>query len=170
MQFPLRSIHSPWGGKSSRAHTRGSQDVTPTWRGLWHGVATTMVPVARQGIISVKVPQEACAITTPLVFTAWRHLLIAHPNRDLTHFFLQGIAAGFRIGYNPPSESLKPSKRNMQSALQHPEVVDEYLAKEQQARRVRGPFNQITIPEAHTVDSECEKVRTCEMTVVTCVT
>ena len=98
---------------------------------------------------SVKVPQEASAITTPLVLTAWRHLLIAHPNRALTHFFLQGIAAGFRIGYNPPSESLKPSKRNMQSALRHPEVVDEYLAKEQQAGRVRGPFNQITIPEAH---------------------
>ena len=37
----------------------------------------------------------------------------------------------------------------MQSALWHPEVVDEYLAKEQQAARVRSPFNQITIPEAH---------------------
>ena len=98
---------------------------------------------------SVKVPQEASTITTPLVLTAWRHLLIAHPNRALTHFFLQGIAAGFWIGYNPPSESLKPSKGNMQSALWHPEVADEYLAKEQQAAQVRGPFNQITIEQLH---------------------
>ena len=75
--------------------------------------------------------------------------LCSSPEQNLIHFFLRGITAGFHIGYNPTSESLKSSKRNMQSAVLHLEVVDEYLAKEQKTGRVMDPFNQITIPEAH---------------------
>ena len=40
-----------------------------------------------------QVPPEACAVTTPLVFSAWRHMLISHPHGSLVHFFLQGIAS-----------------------------------------------------------------------------
>ena len=48
-----------------------------------------------------RVPPEACHITTPLILPAWRHMLMSHENKELVHFFLQGIAEGFRIGYGP---------------------------------------------------------------------
>ena len=37
----------------------------------------------------------------------------------------------------------------MQSALEHPEVVDSYLAEELESNRLVGPFTQKIIPEAH---------------------
>ena len=37
----------------------------------------------------------------------------------------------------------------MQSALEHPEVVDACLAEELENNRLIGPFSQSSIPEAH---------------------
>ena len=47
-----------------------------------------------------QVPPEACVVTTPLALSAWCHMLISHPHRSLVHFFLQGIATGFKVGYD----------------------------------------------------------------------
>ena len=65
------------------------------------------------------------------------------------HFFLQGLTHGFRIGYTGPRGDLKSTKRNLQSALYHPEVVDQYLATEVRENRIAGPFPSGTIPAAH---------------------
>ena len=97
---------------------------------------------------SIQVPPRACSITTPLNFAAWRQLLMAHPNRGLVHFFLQGIACGFRIGYSLPPFELKSAKRNMNSARTHAKIVDDYLAEEVQAGRVMGSFPSNAIPNA----------------------
>ena len=34
------------------------------------------------------VPTRACAITTPMVMSAWRHVLLSHPHRQLVHLYL----------------------------------------------------------------------------------
>ena len=104
------------------------------------------------------IPPEACSVTTPLILSAWRGLLLSHPHRELVHLFLQGIANGFRIGFASDATDLKPARRNMRSAMLHPEVVDQYLEKEVQEHRVVGPFPKCisahvnrfgVIPKAH---------------------
>ena len=96
-----------------------------------------------------QVPPEACAVTTPLVLSAWRHMLISHPHRSLVHFFLQGIATGFKVGYDYTSTALKSAKRNMNSASEHMEVVTQYLASEMSEGRVVGPFPPHMVPNTH---------------------
>ena len=95
------------------------------------------------------VPPSACAISTPLAVSAWRNLLISHPNRKLIHFFLSGITQGFRVGFDHVNCPLSSSKRNLHSAAEHPEVINEYLLSELQESRVAGPFARSAIPSAH---------------------
>ena len=119
-----------------------SVDGDADWLAQWSQLLDNMPP-------TVHVPCDAAHISTPLVFSAWRHLLIAHHNRALIHFFLQGITRGFRIGYCYPYSTLKSSRKKTKSALQHAEVIDDYLAKEAQERRVAGPFTRSVVPNAH---------------------
>jgi len=63
--------------------------------------------------------------------------------------FLNGLTYGFRIGFSYSNHSLQSANKNMQSALEHPEVVDAYLAEELENNRLIGPFSQRSIPEAH---------------------
>ena len=75
--------------------------------------------------------------------------MISHPNRELVHFFLTGITHGFRIRFDHGSCPLSSSRRNLHSASQHPEVIDEYLLSELQESRVAGPYASSDIPTAH---------------------
>ena len=88
----------------------GDPDVE--WLAQWSQLIDMAPP-------TIHVPPRARGITTPLNFAAWRHLLMAHPDRDLVHFFLQGITRGFRTGYSPLLSELKSSKRNMNSTRDH---------------------------------------------------
>lgn len=63
--------------------------------------------------------------------------------------FLNGLRYHFRIGYSYTGFQLKSARKNMQSAPEHPEVVDLYLAEELESKRLIGPFLQTTIPAAH---------------------
>ena len=63
------------------------------------------------------IPPEACSVTTPLILSAWRCLLLSHSHRELVHFFLQGIANGFRIGFALDATNLKSSQA--QHAFHH---------------------------------------------------
>ena len=94
-------------------------------------------------------PPSACAVSTPLAVSAWRNFLISHPNRELVHFFLTGIMHGFHIGFDHVSCPLSSSKRNLHSATEHPEVIDEYLLTELHESRDIGPFARSDIPLAH---------------------
>ena len=58
-------------------------------------------------------------------------------------YLLRGMREGFRIGYNHRGHTCRPASKNMQSARQNPQVVEEYLAKEVKERRVIGPLNLV---------------------------
>lgn len=87
----------------------------------------------------IRVPLKACPIMT-LDLSVWRQVLLSYPDRSLANFFLQGVTQGFRVGYRTLLTHLSTARQNMRSALAHPEVVEEYLAKERRDGRVLGPF------------------------------
>ena len=76
------------------------------------------------------VPAMAQVISTPLDLSAWCYFLRGHPDRDLVHFFLQGISESFRVGFNYQNTVLKPARENLTCTISHPKVVDEYLKTE----------------------------------------
>ena len=95
------------------------------------------------------VPAEARHIHTPLIVAQWKEALKDYPNQPLAQFFLKGITEGFRIGYNYGPLSLKSARRNLDCALQHKEVVSEYLQTEITNKRVSGPFMKSNIKNVH---------------------
>lgn len=97
----------------------------------------------------VMVPPEAAVVTTPLRPHNWLELLSTFPNQDLKEFFINGLLHGFKIGFKNPLSQLRSSKKNLLGALQHPQVVDDYLQAEIAEHRVIGPFQMEDIPAAH---------------------
>ena len=93
------------------------------WLGTWTKLG---YPCHAQPLVS----REACHIISPLSIFTWHKLLYAYPNQELVHMFLDGLRYGFRIGYLYTGSQLKSARKNMQSALEHPEVVDLYLIEE----------------------------------------
>ena len=57
-------------------------------------------------------------------------------DRTLAEVIIQGIASGFRVGFDTSRVTLKAKGSNMQSAAKHEEVVSAYLADEMEAGRV----------------------------------
>jgi len=87
-------------------------------------------------------------IHTPLHLVAWSKTLQRHPDKDFSSYILRGIKKGFHIGINP-AILLKPATKNMLSAQQHPEVIDDYLQKELQQEQMKGPFPPHLAPAVH---------------------
>ena len=83
-----------------------------------------------------KLPVEACWVRTPLKAEAWQEILRDHPDRRLVGVVVRGIREGFRVGLQGDPKGLKPARQNMVSVRQHPEVVQEYLARELEAGRI----------------------------------
>ena len=120
-------------------------DATPsyeTWLAQWTkhlvGLSETVV-----------VPSVAATVTTPLNINGWQARLMEYPNRLLVTFFISGLTQGFRIGFNQLPVMLKSARKNLDGALQHPEVVDEYLTAEIAQHHMAGPFIKSTVPRAH---------------------
>ena len=88
------------------------------------------------------VPPSACEINTPLNTQNWHKCLCRHPNQELVSYFLKGLSAGFRIGLCTPVHSLHSAHKNLQGALLHPQVVDDYLQTELLLGRISGPFQK----------------------------
>ena len=76
-------------------------------------------------------------------------MLRSYPDRQLVQFVLEGISKGFRIGFVKPPSSLNSARTNLYSALEHPEVVTEYLHTEVSLGRVAGPFAPGAVPHIH---------------------
>ena len=98
---------------------------------------------------TVFVPLEASKISTPLHTQNWQALLEEYPSKPLASFFMFRISHGFRIGFNQPFSTLKSAKKNLDCALQHPQVVGEYLLEEVTQQRVAGPFHASAVPKIH---------------------
>ena len=92
------------------------------------------------------IPDTACLISTSLIPAHWHCALEKYPNRDLVDFFIRGITQGFRIGFSYGSCPLKSSKRNLEGALSHPDVVEDYLQAEVNLQRVAGPHPPSLLP------------------------
>ena len=85
------------------------------------------------------IPLSASQICTPLIRKSWSRHLQNHPNQELVHFFLSGISQGFRIGSSRKTSTLLSAGKNLQGAISHPEVVNEYLKEELSLQRIWGP-------------------------------
>ena len=77
---------------------------------------------------------------SPLQLAEFQHELAHHPDRAKVQYVLDGIAHGFSSGFDASRVALQSSLRNMRSATEHPDVIDEYLATEIAKGRVAGPF------------------------------
>jgi len=75
-------------------------------------------------------------------------MLQPHPDRRFVKFILQGIAEGFRIGFNFTKE-LKSSGGNMDSAYQNSEVVARYIQEEVSLGRMIGPLPAVVARRVH---------------------
>ena len=85
------------------------------------------------------------ATVTPLVLDEFTRELAEYPSSK-QRYVLDGIRLGFHVGLEPHRVSLRSRSSNMRSALDHAEVVDEYLSAELAAGRLAGPFNHPPIP------------------------
>ena len=91
---------------------------------------------------------ELRLIHTPLASHAWEAALTLHPDRAFTQYIMEGLYQGFRIGFQRQCP-LKPATSNMQSARDHPEVVQRYIDDELSKSRFLGPFRQGQLPSLH---------------------
>ena len=88
-------------------------------------------------------------VVSPLKWEVWLKALSGHPDRNFVAFIVDGLRYGFRIGFGYTSCSCRSAQRNMLSAYQHPEVIEEYLEEECRQGRVLGPFKAGEIPGLH---------------------
>ena len=94
------------------------------------------------------VDPRLAGVHTSLHLAAWSKKLRQHPDKDFSNYILRGIENGFYIGIDP-AVSLKPATRNMQSASQHPDIIDDYLQNELLQEQIRGPFSPHYAPSVH---------------------
>ena len=94
-----------------------------------------------------KTPLQASHIHTPLNHAAWVHHLCHHPHQDLVQYFLQCISSGFRVGFD--GTGTRSAKNNLQSAVAHPTVVDDYIHHELSLERISGPYSPSMCPDVH---------------------
>ncbi len=74
-------------------------------------------------------PAALLEITTPLISRVWERELATHPDQKFARYVTQGIKQGFRVGFNHVAPLISSSS-NMSSALEHPQVVSDYLQQE----------------------------------------
>ena len=98
--------------------------------------------------ILLLVPALACLIHTPLVKPKWAQALQTYPLKFLAEFFFKGITFGFCIGYNHSGRPLRSAHKNLECALLHPEIVEDYLETEVVNYQVAGPYNKKSCPNA----------------------
>ena len=79
----------------------------------------------------------------------WALALSRHPDKAFARYVCTGLRFGFRIGFTGRVH-LKSAQANMGSAIEHPSVVTEYLAKEIARGRMLGPFDMTEpLPPLH---------------------
>ena len=84
---------------------------------------------------------------SPLHPQAWEAGLLSYPDQQFAQFLLRGIRDGFRIGARELG-GRQSSKRNLQSAYEHPQIIRDYLAREESLGRIHrlSPQDLSTLP------------------------
>ena len=72
-------------------------------------------------------PLENIEICSPLHIPQWSSLLYSHPDKEFASYILQGISAGFRIGFNC-SHTILSASSNLPSS--NTSVIQDYLERE----------------------------------------
>ena len=109
--------------------------------------SVTHVALSRVADLSHPLPIHAHTIHTPLQVHLFELLLRTHPDQQFADYLVTSLFQGFRIGYNGPRTQLKAP--NLRSAHDHPQVIDEALAKEVSANRIAGPYHHSPFPNVH---------------------
>ena len=78
----------------------------------------------------------------------WTAMFRSHPDQQFQHYILMWIAEGFRIGFNR-SSPLSRAARNIPSASDHPQEVEEYIRKEVRAANFVGPLPSTILLNVH---------------------
>lgn len=94
------------------------------------------------------VDDRLAKVVTPLDVPAWKKKLESHPDKEYTHYLLNGMQHGFHIGADETATFIS-AKKNMLSATQNPEVIEDYLRKETGVGNILGPFQMGTAPNVH---------------------
>ena len=94
-------------------------------------------------------PTQLKVDVSPLQWEVWQECLAPHSDEQFIDYIVSGIRDGFRIGFNYSRYKCRTVKENMRSALEHADVVREYLAKECALGRVLGPFDPVCLPDIH---------------------
>ena len=81
-------------------------------------------------------PPPFLHVKSPLILSAWEEGLASFPDRAFASLLTRGIAQGFRIGV-PTSFTGRLAPRNLQSAYDHKEVVEDYLDREEFLGRIQ---------------------------------
>ena len=151
---PLRrqSAHSPPRKGTQHPKSAANRALCTTKQGtvfVAHGVPTHIcVSPAEASIPSGAAPLRThsnppCTLR-PLHFA---RLLSNHPNPQFVDTLLTHIKRGFDIGYQGPHSYIRSP--NLPSALDHPDVVDDYLAQECLQGRMAGPFEEAPFHPFH---------------------
>ncbi len=81
------------------------------------------------------------SIVSPLDWRIWGRRLQRHPDPEFRKYIATGLREGFRVGFKYGAVDKVSARSNMQSAIENPRVVDEYLGKEVRLGRVAGPLD-----------------------------
>ena len=90
-------------------------------------------------ILPRHIPEVLVGVSTSLIVTPWRKALASHPDHAFARYVIQGLQEGFRIGFRYPSP-LCSATENMPLAVQHPQVMNDYIPKELSLGHFLGPF------------------------------
>ena len=87
-------------------------------------------------------------ITTPESRTNGKQKLRRHPDQDFAEYALRGIEHNFQRVTDRAKQFI-PTKRKMQSAIQNPDIVENYLHTEVTKGNILGPFRLAVFPSVH---------------------
>jgi len=114
-------------------------------------MATTMAETNLAPIpLFNNIPLMARVIKTPLLPDAWLHKLRIYPLQDLVQYFIHSVTMGFRLGSN--GGMLQSPKKNLKSATDHPNVVDDYLKKSYHLAGYLAHINHPHVPGFTSID------------------
>ena len=95
---------------------------------------------------TLKIPRK---VRNPLQWEQWDHHLRDHPDQRYHSFLVRGIRKWFREGFDY-SQLCQAASRNMCSAEEKLQILQEYLQKEVTKGRILGPFDPAKYPQIHT--------------------
>lgn len=87
-------------------------------------------------------------VATPLHVAQRQQRLGYHPDAEFGGYILRGIEFGFHIGVRE-GWHLQSAQKNMQSAREHPQVIEEYLCNEVAQGCILGPYSPSMLPSVH---------------------